>query len=393
MLKIHISRLTNSRLACFCRNYLWSERRLWIKTLGAAVLVAGVVYVSKPREYEAVVFTFAESTVPELNDTRSVDAMTYGIRRPVRDDILPSYYKLLFRSRPFLMSVLQSPVVRQKTPGDTITLYDYVTQDIRYPWWTHLRSGVIKAAGWPVRWVRGLGRSSSAAAPDEGMPAATDIGRYGTSFTGLSRLTRGENAATAVLWKRIACKVDVRTRGVTFRVRMQDPLVAAIAADSLRKRVEERVNESRMAKIRRNMSYLQAEAEKARKEYEQAQQAYAVYRDRNQNLSTRHARLELSNLNTDRQLAYNVYRQRVAQVNKAKENLYRKQPVLTVIRPAEVPPHAVAPWPLLCKCLLAAVAGTWGWIFLRRHAFRFRFRKRNVFRVRRPQWWGGRLTL
>ena len=192
----YISDLIHSRFAHFCRDYVWRERRLWGKTLGTALFVAVVIYASKPREYEAELFTFAESTVPEINDTRSRDAMAYNIRRPVRDDIIPSYYRLVFRSRPFLMSVLQSRVVRQDAPNDTITLYDYITQDIRYPWWTYVRSGVMKVAGWPIKWVRNWGNSNDASDSDTlDMP---DLGRYTTGYTGINQLTRRESTATGL---------------------------------------------------------------------------------------------------------------------------------------------------------------------------------------------------
>ena len=355
------------------------------------MFVTVVIYASKPREYEAELFTFAESTVPEINDTRSRDAMAYNIRRPVRDDIIPSYYRLVFRSRPFLMSVLQSRVVRQDAPNDTITLYDYITQDIRYPWWTYVRSGVMKVAGWPIKWVRNWGNSNDAADSDTlDMP---DLGRYTTGYTGINQLTRRESTATAVLWRRISYEVDVKKRAVIFKLRMQDPLVAAIAVDSLKRRVEERVSESRLAKIRQNLAYLEDEADKARKEYEEVQQTYADYRDRNQSLSTRNARMELSNLNTDRRLAYNIYRQRMAQVSKAKENLYRKHPVLTVVNPAEVPQRPVSQWPIFTWCLLLATIGTTNWIFLKRHAFKLRFKKWKRPTIRRPRLLRKRLSL
>ena len=85
-----------------------------MKTLATSLVVALVVCVSIPREYEARVLTLAEATVVEINNTDDVEALRFNVAKRVRDDIIPSYYKLLFRSRPFLMSVLQSPVTRRK---------------------------------------------------------------------------------------------------------------------------------------------------------------------------------------------------------------------------------------------------------------------------------------
>ena len=69
-----IADLKNSRFYRFFRHYVWAERRLWAWTLGTAWLVALVVYVSLPTEYEAHVLTLAEATYVEINDTGGSDA-------------------------------------------------------------------------------------------------------------------------------------------------------------------------------------------------------------------------------------------------------------------------------------------------------------------------------
>ena len=179
---------------------------------------------------------------------------------------------------------------------------------------------------------------------------------------------------------------------------MKLDLIARLSNSMRQEKKEHSVSASRFYGAWRDTDSLDAdklaeEVKKARTEYEEAQKTYADYRDGNQNLSTRKARLELYNLNVDRRLAYNTYRQRMMQMNRAKENLYRKFPVLTVVHPAEVPQRPVAPWTLLGWCLLWAVIGTISWVFLKRRAFKLRFKKLKRPTIRRPLLFGKRLSL
>ena len=386
----YITDFMRSKAGRFCRNYIWPQRRLWIKTLATSLVVALVVCVSIPREYEARVLTLAEATVVEINNTDDVEALRFNVAKRVRDDIIPSYYKLLFRSRPFLMSVLQSPVMKQDAQEDTLTLYEYVTEDLRYPWWTYLQMGLRQIIGLPGKAVTLL---TSADAPDSINVYTPDINRFSAIDTDINRLTRRESAATSLLWKRIGFDVDVDKRGVFFTLRMQDPLVAAIAVDSLVKRTIERVNESRMVKIRRNLAYLEAEKTKALKEYEEAQEAYATYADSNRNLNTLNARKELANLNLRRRIAYQGYTQKATQVSKAKENLVRQHPVLTIIQPSEVPLHPVSQWSAFLWCPLIAIACTTGWLYLKKRSFKLRIKKLKRPAIRRPLLFQRRFSL
>lgn len=385
----YITYFTRSKAGRFYRNYVRPQRRLWIKVLAVSLAVAGVVYASIPREYEARVLTLAEATVVEINNTDDMEALRFNVAKRVRDDIIPSYYKLLFRSRPFLMSVLQSPVLKQDTPQDTLTLYEYVTEDLRYPWWTYLRMGARQLMGLPGKAVSLLTSDDQ----DSANVHVPDINRFSAIDTDINRLTRRESTATALLWKRIGFDVDVDKRGVIFTLRMQDPLVAAIAVDSLVKRTIERVNESRMVKIRRNLAYLEAEKAKALKEYEEAQEAYAAYADSNRNLNTLNARKELANLNLRRRIAYQGYTQKATQVNKAKENLVRRHPVLTIIQPAEVPLRPVSRRAVFLWCLLIAIAGTTGWLYLKKRSFKLRIKKLKRPAIRRPLLFQRRFSL
>lgn len=375
-----IADLKNSKFYRFCRNYVWTERRLWAWTLAAAWAVALVIYVSLPTEYEARVLTLAESTYVMINDTGNSESGSYGMSKRARDDIRPGSYRLLFRSRPFLMSVLQSRVVRQSAPGDTLTLYEYVRDDLRYPWWSYVRSGVMWTLRLPIRLLSGgFGDDSQ----EEEEP---DIHRFDVRDKGISFLTPDESRAAAALWKRIGIEIETAKRGVTFTLRMQDPRVAAIAVDSLVRRVLDKVEESRAAKLRLDLANQEADKERIYGEYQEAMRAYAEFMDRNQDLATREARRERVNLNIRMNQAYTAYMQKADQVNKAKENMALKKPVLTVIQPAEVPLHPVGRGYVFILCTVLAMAGTAGWLWLKKRSFKLHVRrwKRPTLRLRRP---------
>ena len=138
---------------------------------------------------------------------------------------------------------------------------------------------------------------------------------------------------------------------------------------------------------------LEAEKTKALKEYEEAQEAYATYADSNRNLNTLNARKELANLNLRRRIAYQGYTQKATQVSKAKENLVRQHPVLTIIQPSEVPLHPVSQWSAFLWCPLIAIACTTGWLYLKKRSFKLRIKKLKRPAIRRPLLFQRRFSL
>jgi uncharacterized protein involved in exopolysaccharide biosynthesis len=156
-------------------------------------------------------------------------------------------------------------------------------------------------------------------------------------------LTQDESNIVKALNTRISISVDKKTSVTTLSVMMQDPLIAATLADSVRVRLQEYVTDYRTSKARNTLDYIQKLYDDSKAEYYAAQAAYAAYADRNLNLSTLSARAEATRLENEQNLAYQTYTQMAQQLQAAKAKVDEITPVYTIIQPASVPLQRTKP--------------------------------------------------
>ena len=98
--------------------------------------------------------------------------------------------------------------------------------------------------------------------------------------------------------------------------------------------------------------------------YHEAQQEYAAYMDRNQNVSLRSAQTQQERLRNEMELAFNVYNQTAQQLQVAKAKVQEDTPVYTVVEAASVPLRASKPSKpmILIGFVFLAGVGACAWI-------------------------------
>lgn len=333
----------------------WRERAFILKLCGVGVLIALVIIFSLPSEYDAFIYTVPESTARTIvlgaEESDEFTAGTNATGERVRDAVLPSRYPLVISSVPFLVSLLDIPVMPVLDPEiGRITLYEYMTEHQRCPWWSKLFALPGKAIGS----IYALFDSSKAEA-------------VGDETVDAFRLTRKETETVKALDRRIRVGVDRERRTITLLVRMQDPLVAATVVDSVSARIQSYVTEYRNRKEFDTYAYVEELNRQAEENYRRAQEAYARFADRNQDLVRLSAQQELSRLRTEMNLAYREYVRTSKQLQVAKTRVVKERPVYTIIEPAKVPSKPAAPRKkriLAGIVFLSGVMGC-GWVLLK----------------------------
>lgn len=152
-----------------------------------------------------------------------------------------------------------------------------------------------------------------------------------------------ENKLVEALRQRVTASVDQKTNVVTIDVKMQDPLVSAILADTVVARLQEYVTDYRTNKARHDLEYAIKLNEEAKASYYKAQQRYADYLDRNQGLAFHSAQTMRDRLENESALTFNLYNQTAQQVQRAQAKVQENTPVYAVVVPATVPIKADSP--------------------------------------------------
>lgn len=302
---------------------LWAQRRKIIKWCVCGAVIGLVVAFSIPREYSTTV-----KLAPELNDKKASSgglgalASMAGLNMgagSASDAVYPMLYPDVVNSVPFITGLFNVEVETSED-GPEMTVQNFMEEETRVPWWSYI-------LGIPGK-IIGLFRSND------------DDGEHKLDAF---KLTVKEDLLVKALSQRITTSVDNKTMVVTIDVKMQDPLVSAMLADTVVTRLQDYITAYRTNKARQDLEYAEKLNAEARENYYEAQQKYADYLDRNQGLAFRSAETIKERLANEASLAFNLYNQTAQQVQTAQAKVQETTPVYAIITPATVPVKPTSP--------------------------------------------------
>lgn len=327
---------------------VWAGRKLILKICGIALLVGLIVAFSIPKEYATSVKLAPETGGKTGGGSMGALAAMAGINlgsSTGEDALSPELYPDIVSSTPFLVELFNVKVVDQKGKMNT-TLYDYLDEYQRAPWWGAIVSAPFKVLGWTVSLFKDT--------PTEG----------GNNKLDPFKLTQDEAAIADALSKRISVSVDKKTGVTTLVVTMQDPLISAALTDTVMRCLQNYITDYRTNKARHDLAFTEKLYQEAESNYYAAQQKYARYSDGNQDIILHSYRTEQERLQNEMTLAYGVYNQMAQQLQMAKAKVQEITPVYTVVQPATVPLKPAKPNKImiLIGFVFLAGVGSVGWI-------------------------------
>lgn len=328
---------------------LWAEKKLILKSCGWAALVGLVVGFSIPKEYEASV-TLAPETTGGKSVSGGLSALAgmAGINlgsSSSADALSPELYPDIVKSVPFSIEMFDVKVQDKDGELDT-TLYEYLKEHQKQAWWGYITSAPFKALGWVVKTIKGEEEES------------------GDGSVNAFQLTKDQTDIIKDMGKRISVSVDKKTSVINITTTMQDPLIAATVTNEVMTKLQDYITTYRTNKARKDLEFTEKLYEENMETYHKAQQEYASYMDRNQNVSLRSAQTQQERLRNEMELAFNVYNQTAQQLQVAKAKVQEDTPVFTVVEAATVPLRASKPSKpmILIGFVFLAGVGAAGWV-------------------------------
>lgn len=151
------------------------------------------------------------------------------------------------------------------------------------------------------------------------------------------KLTKEQMETVKTLQERLSVSVDQETGVLTLTSEFPDPQAAAEVGQKGIQLLRKSVEEYRTEKARQNLEFVREQVEKARKRFEEAQNKLAEFRDSNINLATAKAQTREQELQSQYDLAFNLYNSLSQRLEQAKLELQEETPVLSVLQPVSVP--------------------------------------------------------
>lgn len=323
-------------------NALLKYKKLGIKVLAATFVIACILTLCVPNYYKSEV-TLAPELSRASSNTLSSLASSFGINMGGNtsgssEAIFPTLYPDMMNSVTFKTSLF--PIkVHEIDSEKEYTYYEYLLDHQREPWWSTVIGGTKKA-------VIGFIKSLFVEKKEEDSSKVDPF-----------MLTKEQNGIIKAMGEKINCDVDAKTLVISISVTDQDPLIAAVMADSVKQRLQDAITSYRTSKARVDLEYNKKLFEETKRNYDDARQKYAAFADANQGMVLQSARSKLIELENDMQIKYQAYSSVAAQVQSAEAKVQQDTPAFTTIRNATVPVEKSGPRRAMIVIMLCFLAG------------------------------------
>lgn len=323
---------------------LLKHKRLFIKVIAVTFVIACFLTLSVPNYYNAKVslapeLSYGRSSSSSLSALASSFGVSIGGASSSGDAINPTLYPDMMNSVEFMTSLF--PIKVHEIDNDEVmTYYDYLLDHQRYPWWNYvfgLKNVVIGA-------VKSL--------------FVEKTEEIDNTVVDPFKLTKEQNSIIILMGKKIDCDVNAKTMVISISVTDQDPLVAAVMADSVKHRLQDAITSYRTSKVRVDLEYNKKLYEETKARYDDARQKYAAYADANQNVILQRDRNKLIELENEMQLRYQAFSTVAAQLQAAEAKVQEATPAFTILQNVSVPVEKAGPHRarnVILLCFLACV--------------------------------------
>lgn len=321
--------------ALFYKLYL--NRKKIYKAIGIGIVAGVVIGFSQPKKYKVEVSLSPESGISGTSGLSGIASM-FGLGSASagfgEDALTFNMFPEIVKTNPFALEMLQIPIQTQK--GDCVILYDYLDTE-KKPWWSH----IMEAPRMLVEGIKSLFK-------EEQKDSVKVIDPF--------RLTPEQNGRIGMLKKILEVETDKKSNMTKVTVSLQDPLAAAIVADSAVHKLQEYITDYRTRKAKQDYDFQLSLCKQYKKEYFEAQQEYAKFADANRNVILQTVTSEKERLQKNLTLAEQIYSQSMGQLQVLRGKVQEAKPVFAVVEPATVPLAPASPKKMLIIIAFAFLA-------------------------------------
>ena len=306
---------------------IWKNRKIVYLSVAVFFVLGIIIIFASPKEYKSEVILVIENNnsatgmtglLQQFGGMSGLGNLGTAISK---EALTPELYPDIIKSTPFILDLLRVKVTDSKYDS-TLRLFEFLDRHTR----KSLGQKIIgNTLGLPGK-IIGLFRSNS-----RGTIIQDTINRHPL------KLTSQQSKLVNMLISRIKAKEGPSSSTLIIDVEMQDPYLAAQVADSVVKSLTEYITDYRTQKVKTDLKFIEKSHHESEMKYNEAQQNYAAFKDRNTNISTASAQITEQRLQAEYSLSANLYNTLSQQLEQSKLKVQEKTPVFKILEPAKVP--------------------------------------------------------
>ena len=337
---------------------IWAKRMFIVKIIAMGAVVGIFAALMSPKEYKSIATLMPEystesqggasSLLRQYGGLLGMSGGTYASNsNAIRVDLYPNIvqstnFQLKLMDQSFYFSDIEA----------TATLFEYYTE--------HNSSGVL---GFLADYTIGL--------PGKVLGAILPKKKHITSVPGEAKeslvlnLSRDEVIVINTLRQKITASLDEESGIVSVSVTLPDNVAAAAVTEYIITELTKYLTEYRTEKVLRDLTFVEEQLAMAVARFEEAQLTLAEFRDSNQGILSAKAQTEEQRLNSEYQIAFNLYNGLTQQYEEAKLKVQEETPMFKILEAVRVPleDETSGAMILLVYIMLSGI-GSLGWIFI-----------------------------
>ena len=337
---------------------IWNKRIFIIKVVALGAVVGLLAALLSPKEYKSTATLMPEYSTESQGGASSLLRQYGGLlgmsggsyvsnSNAIRVDLYPN----IVQSTNFQLKLMDQPFYFSDIDAEA-TLFDYYTE-LNSP-------GLL---GILAEYTIGLpGKILGAILPKKEL-MTTVPGEAKESM--VLNLSKDEVEVIGILRQKITASLDEESGIVSVSVTLPDNVAAASVTEYTITELTEYLTEYRTEKVLRDLTFVEEQLATAKARFEEAQLTLAEFRDSNQGTLSAKAQTEEQRLNSEYQIAFNLYNGLTQQYEEAKLKVQEETPIFKTLEAVQVPleDETSGAMILLVFIMLSGI-GSVGWIFV-----------------------------
>ena len=317
---------------------IWKERKYIWYSLGFFFLLGLIIAFTSKEEYTSEVKLIPEGRQQSVSVGLAQQFGLGNFQTPTTTEgIATRFYPDIAHSYPFLIPIMEYKFYYTEI-NDSLSLYDYFTEyhsDVTFM--SKLGSAIKKytirlpftISGW-------FSRKESEEVGGYAMEGTENVNIIiNQGSRNVVNLNNRELRVIGRLRQRITVKSEDGTIIITSK--MPEPKMAADIVDHITNSLVTYVKSYRTEKARTDVEFIEERYEEARLRFEGSQENLAQFRDQNRGQLTQMARTHEQRLQSEYDLAFNVYNTLARRLEESRLKLQEETPIVQVLEPAIIP--------------------------------------------------------
>ncbi|HNW98730.1 MAG TPA: Wzz/FepE/Etk N-terminal domain-containing protein [Bacteroidales bacterium] len=315
---------------------IWSGRKIIIKSMIVFFVLGIFIVIFSPKEYKSEITLVVETS--SSGSGMSGLLQQFGglagisMNKTDKEALVPDLYPEVIKSTPFLLEIMKQKVIESKYDS-TLTVEQYLDRHTRSSLAGFVAKYTIGLPGKIMEWIRGK---------NDNITGKKLLVVSSDSLKDISvepiRITKKQSDIIEALAGCISTEQDFKkSNKFVIGVEMQDPLVVAQVTSYVVKDLKRYIIDYRTKKAKTDLKFVEARSNEAEAKYMEAQQALAIYKDRNKNVILASVQTEEERLQSEYDLSFSLYSALAKQLEQSKIKVQEETPVFNVMDPAQIP--------------------------------------------------------